>query len=75
MKVRVTIDVPERDRYIIGLAQTGEHEQATREMIVKEIEHAFDIHMTEPRAAWDRTTEEIRQAILRSIGKEAQADS
>ena len=69
MKVRVTIEVDEADRQIIGLKQTGEYSQATREQVQYEIEHAFDIHMHEPREAYAETSERIKEAILKSLGQ------
>lgn len=69
MKVRVTLEVSDADRLIIGLKRQGKYIPATREEIVEEVEHAFDIHMHEPRKAYDEANEQIARAILGSLGK------
>ena len=69
MKVRVTFDITDADRKIIGLKRNGEFEDATREELVEEIEHAFDIHMHGPRETYEEVNDQIKRQILEGLGQ------
>lgn len=70
MKVRVTLDIDDTDRMIIGLAVHGRHVQATREELVDTVVGAYEKSMLPARAAWKKRNDAIVAEITAALGGE-----
>ena len=68
MKVRVTLDISDQDRLILGLAEHGVFgKQASREFIVSYIGSMYELSMRKGREEFDFRTREIIELIESSI--------
>jgi len=69
MKVRVTIEVDDRDRYIIGGAIDGTMiRPATRDELDDFIVRCYEGAMEQPRVKEEKRTEEYVASIRESLG-------
>ena len=68
MKVRVTFDVTDTDRLILGAVQEdGTFQPAPREAIVSFIEDLYTARMAEAREVYEAKAESIRASIREAL--------
>lgn len=72
MKVRVTLDIDDGDRMIIGLAIHGEHIPATREELVDTVVGSYEKAMLPARVAWRKRNDAIVAEITAALHGEDQ---
>ena len=68
MKVRVTIDVSDVDRIILGAAIHDTFVNASHEEIVEAITNAYEFSMLKSRKAYSDMTQGTVDAIKESLG-------
>lgn len=68
MQVRVTIDVSDIDRLIIGAAKDGVFRAAKRDEIQEFVENAYESVIAQPRATYLDLTQSTVSAIQESLG-------